>query len=149
VIRDMSMDEAIDAMLNNVKVRLEGWYCKPSDFGYFAYAPVAMEKYLKRLEEQKRREAEKSAMANGSNYVGTIGARDTFNIKEAVLLTSFDGYYGKTFLYRFIDKTGNVLVWFASTTLDTDHVSKIKATVKDHTEHDGVKQTVVTRVKVA
>ena len=37
---------AIDARLNNVQARLKGLFCKPSDFGYFAYAPTAIEWFI-------------------------------------------------------------------------------------------------------
>lgn len=152
IIKNMSLDDAITNYLNNVQVRLqfEYAYCKHSDLGYFAFAPVAVEKYLERMEKQRQRDAERNAMSASSDYVGTIGQRTEFNIKEAKLLTSFENYYGVTFLYRFIDENDNVLVWFASSPLeDSSEVSKIKATVKDHSERDGVKQTIITRVKVA
>ena len=147
-IEAMNVDVAVVNCLNNVQSRVKGFYCKPSDFGYFAFAPVAYERYLKRIEEQKRREAEKDAMGALSEYVGTIGERTDFAVKECKLLTTFDSDFGTTFLYRFIDKADNVLIWFASTTIETEGVSQIKATVKNHTERDGVKQTIVNRVKV-
>ena len=147
-IKALSLDEAVDARLNNVQTRINGWYCKPSDFGYFAYAPLAYEKYVERIEKQKRRDAEKNALSNSSKYVGTVGERREFNVKECKLLTSWYNNYGETFLYRFIDTNDNVLMWFASSTID-DSARKIKATVKDHNERDGVKQTIITRVKIA
>ena len=142
----MDTEEAVEALLNNVQVRLKGFYCKPSDFGYFAYAPIAYRKHMEHIEEMKRRAEEHDAISAQSKYVGTVGERATFEIKDAKLLTTIFGMYGTTFLYRFLDADGNVLIWFASTSFDTS-ATKIKATVKDHSEHDGVKQTVLTRVK--
>ena len=59
----------------------------------------------------------------------------------------------------FTDTDGNVLVWFASKPLervnengvyeDVTEVSHIRATVKEHNERDGVKQTIITRCKAA
>ena len=147
-IANMSLEEAIDARLNNVQTRVKGFYCKPSDFGYFAYAPVAYAKYMERKAAQARRESERNALAGQSEYVGTVGERREFFVKETKLLTTFFTDYGMTSLYRFIDEQGNVLVWFASSSLDNTNVRKIKATVKAHTERDGVKQTTITRVKV-
>lgn len=147
-IENMSIEDAVNARLDNVRTRIKGYYCKPSDFGYFAFAPLAYENMMKRIAKQKERDAERKAMSEASEYVGTIGERTVFNVKEAKLLTSWENQYGMTFLYRFIDENDNVLVWFASTTIDED-VAKIKATVKDHSERDGVKQTIITRVKVA
>jgi len=155
VIQTMDIEDAISAYLNNVQARLKGFYCKPSDFGYFAYAPVAYEKYLKKLEEKERRENEREELSMNSEYIGTVGERAEFDIKGIKMLTSFATNYGYTYLYRLIEKNDNVMVWFASNTLedaDFDKLEKggkIKATVKAHSERDGVKQTVITRVKVA
>ena len=74
------------------------------------------------------------------------------------LLTSWETQYGMTYLYKMVDENGNVFIWYASKRFgkfDPDGAwedfsqAKIKATIKDHTERDGVKQTVVTRCKVA
>ena len=152
----MPLEEAIDAKLNNVQVRLQGLYCKPSDFGYFAYAPTAYKKHMERKAEKERRAKEQATIGEKSAYVGTVGERMDFDIKEMRLLTSFPSDYGYTYLYRFIDKDDNVLIWFASSAMgkwvngewvDAQNIEKIKATVKSHSERDGVKQTIITRVK--
>ena len=72
-----------------------------------------------------------------------------FTVKEAKYITSWETIYGMTHLYKFVTVDGNVLVWFASSMIDIDDVHKLKGTVKDHTERDGIKQTVITRCKVA
>ena len=152
----MTLDEAIDARLNNVQVRMKGFYCKSSDFGYFAYAPTAYNKYMERKAEKERRAKEQATIGEKSHYVGTVGERINFDIKDMRLLTSFPTDYGYTYLYRFIDKDDNVLIWFASSSMgkwvngewkDAESVNKIKATIKAHSERDGVKQTILTRVK--
>lgn len=155
-IKAMSIEEAVEARLSNVKVRVDGGYCKAEEFGYFAYAPLAYEKHLKRMEYNKQKEQKRQQMASTSEYVGEIGKRDVFSVKEFKLITSFPTDYGTTFLYQFIDNNDNVLVWFASSPMmdkeykDITEVKKIKATVKNHSERDGVKQTIINRVvKVA
>ena len=144
----MSIEEAIDARLNNVQARMKGMYCKSSDFGYFAYAPTAYNKYMERKAEKERRANEQATIAEKSDYVGTVGERINFDIKDMRLLTSFESAYGYTYLYRFIDKNDNVLIWFGSNMID-ESPKAIKATVKAHNEREGVKQTIITRVKVA
>ena len=57
--------------------------------------------------------------------------------------------YGTTFLYRFVDDAGNVFVWKASGAYNVFDGVTIKGTVKDHSEYQGVKQTVLTRCKIA
>ena len=151
-IKAMSIDEAVNARLNNVQVRINADYCKDDDFGYFAYAPLAYENHLKHVEYTQKKEEARQKMASTSEYVGEIGKRDVFEVKEMKLITSFPTDYGTSYLYQFIDHADNVLIWFASSPMmDKDYkeiteVSKIKATVKAHSERKGVKQTVLNRV---
>ncbi len=146
-IIEMNDDDACRFLLDNTKVLLNNVYCKASHFGYIAYAPVAYEKYREEMVRRAARAAERATEAEVSHYVGTIGERLTFKVADMRLLTSWDNDYGRTYLYKFLDDAGNVLIWFASKTIDT--ATTIKATVKDHTERDGVKQTIITRCKAA
>lgn len=156
VIRAMSKDDAIDANLNNVKTLIECGYCKHSHFGYLAYAPLAYERYLKKLASAAEREAAKEIERSASQYVGEIGKRIVIEVAEMRLLSSWESYWGYTYLYKFVDTKGNVMVWFASKPFervnengafeDVINPSKIKATVKAFNERDGVKQTILTRV---
>ena len=101
------------------------------------------------MKREERKNKEREQMGAQSEYVGTVGERYTFPVKEIKLLTSFFNDYGEVFLYRFIDTDDNVLMWFASSKLKDDNATAIKATIKAHNERDGVKQTILTRVKVA
>ena len=162
-VKIMDDDDAIDNLLDNFKTLALNGYCKSNHFGYVAYAPVAYDKYIKKMEERKVKEQQRQAQADTSDYVGTIGKRMNFDIASFELVTSWEGQWGWTYLYKFIDTNGNVLVWFASSIfghevlrdgvawdfVPYENVSRIKATVKDHNERDGVKQTVINRVKVA
>lgn len=137
------------AVLPNVKTLLEAGYCKDSHFGYIAYAPTEYKKLMKRREEQRQREAEAEAARKSSEYVGEVGKRIEVEVKDATLVTSWETDWGMTHLYKFIDTNGNVLVWFASSMIDDNDIHKVKGTVKAHNERDGIKQTVLTRCKVA
>ena len=148
-IAAIDRDDAVDANLGNVQALIESQYCKANHFGHLAYAPIAYEKYLTEMERRKAREAAINAQREASGYVGEVGKRIDLSIAEMKLLTSWETQWGMTWLYKFTDTDGNVLVWFASRPLDTEGVNRIRATVKDHTERDGVKQTVITRCKVA
>lgn len=161
-IDEMDVDTAFDANLNNVKTLLKYGFCKASDFGYIAYAPRAFQVYMERLERKKAREAEK-AVERISEYVGEIGQRMTVEVKEVALVTSWETAYGTTYLHKLVDTNGNVLIWYASKIFghwveDKNGAEswepyrgqmKIKATIKDHTERDGIKQTVITRCTAA
>lgn len=133
-------------------------YAKIKHIGRLAYMPLAYDRYIERKEREAKRIAEAEAARNSSEYVGEIGKRMEFNIAEMKLLSSWETQFGMTHLYKFITTDGNVLIWFASSTFGDwtkdgrrwiafESVSKIKATVKDHNERDGVKQTIITRCK--
>lgn len=88
-----------------------------------------------------------------SQYVGTVGKREAFG--TATVAFTFDNtrsYGGRECvgtLVIFDDANGNVLVWAASGEPDLkkgDVVTITNATVKDHTEYKGTKQTKITRV---
>ena len=152
-------DEAFTANLNNVQSLIASEYCKANHFGRIAYAPIAYEKYREEMERRAEREARRNAERAASNYVGEVGKRIDLDIAEMKLLTSWETQWGCTWLYRFIDTNGNILVWFASKPLervnangayeDVTEVHHIRATVKEHSERDGVKQTIITRCKAA
>jgi hypothetical protein len=158
-IAEIDEDDAFTANLNNVQSLIKSEYCKRSHFGYIAYAPVAYEKYLEEMKRRAEREAARNAERNASEYVGQVGKRIDLDIADMKLVTSWETQWGMTWLYKFTDTDGNVLVWFASKPLervnengvyeDVTEVSHIRATVKEHNERDGVKQTIITRCKAA
>lgn len=102
-----------------------------------------------------------------SKYIGEVGKR----IKITATLVndySFTNTFGwteqTTTIYTFRDEDGNVYCWKTSGNLGMDKVNDrddyyrdfvcrgdtftCKATIKEHSEYKGTKQTVVTRVKV-
>lgn len=102
-----------------------------------------------------------------SEYIGEVGKRISIT---ATLINdySFTSYYGRmpqeTTIYTFKDKDNNVFCWKTSGSLGMDKTDKrdnyyrefvrrgdtftCKATVKEHSEYKGTKQTVLTRIKV-
>ena len=157
-IKGLSDEDAIRYLLSDTRTLIRTEYCKSSHFGYLAYAPVAYEKYVEAMKRKAEMEAKHDA-EKASEYVGEVGKRQVFEIADMKLITSWETQFGRTFLYKFADTHGNVLVWFASSLMlkenekggydEITSVSRIKATVKAHNERDGVKQTIINRVKVA
>ena len=82
-------------------------------------------------------------------YVGEVGQKLTILAEKAKLVTSWDGYYGTTWLYSFTDASGNVFIWKSSRCIEVKDGMKLKGSVKEHREYDGIKQTVMTRCSVA
>ena len=122
-----------------------GGYAKVQQFGLLAYMPVAYERHQERM----ARKAAQEAAGAWSVFVGDVGQRITLKAATVALLSSWDGYYGTTWLYKFVDESGNVYIWYASRPCTAEDGATIKATVKDHNERDGVKQTIVTRCCIA
>lgn len=146
VILAFDQAQAYQNSLDNVWVLLRSGYCKCSHFGYIAYGPLAFDRYKQRLAREAEWEAAKNAERQASDYVGKVGERITVDVADVKLLTSWEGEWGFTFLYKIIDTAGNVLIWYASRTIE--EAKKLRATVKDHSERDGIKQTIVTRCSV-
>lgn len=116
------------------------------------FGNVGNKKLEKRNEELKEEAAK-------SNYVGNDG--DKFDKLELTFDStfSFETAYGFTNLIKFLDKDGNVLVWY--TQKPTNELSSdgkplnkgdkviLKGTIKGHKEYHSEKQTLITRCKIA
>lgn len=83
--------------------------------------------------------AEKAAK---SNWIGTVGERRAFSLTVRHVVT-LDGIYGTSYLHIMEDIDGNVVI-YKGTKLYEGFVI-IKATIKEHGERDGVKQTKIAR----
>ena len=51
-------------------------------------------------------------------------------------------------MYKFRDVDGNVFIWWTSSSLNLDHVLTVTGTVSEHSEYEGVKQTLLKRCKL-
>jgi hypothetical protein len=107
----------------------------------------AVASYLRAMAKLEIKRVEKVT----SNHVGIKGER-----MKGLELTVTDSrgiasYYGDTILFKFKDAAGNVFSWFSSgqAQLTVGKTYKMDATIKDHTEYQGVKETQLTRAKVA
>lgn len=130
-----------------VPLTKQGW-AKRSHIARLAYIPVEWRKELERREKARERAAAHEAEL-GSGYIGEVGKRMNVKVHGGVCLSSWETMYGTTFLYKFYDENENVLVWYASGSVENvELVRELKATVKAHNEFNGVRQTVLTRCTV-
>jgi hypothetical protein len=107
--------------------------------------------YRREQDRLKVREREQAAGAN-SQYVGTIGKREVFELTLLDKPVARENEFGTSYRCEFKDQTGNLFVWWAS----DDPIRKfewaigtvrsVKATPKKHEEFRGVKRTIVNRV---
>lgn len=94
----------------------------------------------------KKEIAQENAIKAISQYVGEIGVRQEFTVTIKKVITG-EGYYGTWVLTISEDADGNVITYFNRIGYEGDKVT-FKATIKDHKERDGQKQTVVSRAKL-
>ena len=135
--------------IHNIKVLCANKLVAYGNINMLCSAIVCWNKNLER--EAKKAEREKAnAQIKDSKYIGEINDRIVCSINEWKILTSWETMYGVTRLYRFIDEDGNVIIWKTSKWLDdSKDYTTIKGTVKEHKDFNGIKQTELTRCKVA
>jgi hypothetical protein len=132
-----------------------------SEWGNLTEGQVrALEQALdQRVERIAERAAEREAKAALSSHVGAVGQRSDFALK-LVRKFSYDTAYGTTYGHVCDDADGNVVIYKGSTILGVEDADGgwrafvpgdqfvIKATVKAHSEWEGIAQTLVARPKV-
>lgn len=149
--------EAKNDYMHNLKVVASLEYIGWSNLGILVSLfpthdrEMAREAERRLREEQRLKELEQGKL---SDYVGEVGKRITRNIVSGKVVTSwtncYDGWHETTtFMYKFVDDEGNILIWKTSSDVDEHKVKQITGTVKEHNEFREVKQTILTRCKVA
>ena len=138
--------------LHNIRTIAQDGYATYKEIGL----AVSIVAYAFRERENKREKVERLARnkaraeASVSEHVGKVKERLTFNatLKYTKLIES---YYGTSMLTKWETEEGNVLTWFASNYPDVEIGEKVKltATVKAHSEYNGILETQVTRGKIA
>jgi hypothetical protein len=104
--------------------------------------------YNKAMERETNRL--KFAARPESNWIGEIGKRIQIIKVTCDKVIMNEGHYGVTGIHKMTDGSGNDLVWFASggEVIKAGETVHVSATVKDHSEYRGRKQTVLSRVTV-
>lgn len=138
--------EEWDSFMNNIKNTVTNVYCKPYN-GFVAYAVVAYEKEIVRMEAKAKKEAENAK----TDYVGNIGDKITVNV-EGRVVAGYDTQFGYTFIYKFTDETGKVYIWKTTKDIELNEDGKfigtVRGTIKEQNTYNGEKQNVLTRCKV-
>lgn len=80
-----------------------------------------------------------------SEYLGEVGDKIEFTATPKCVFSG-EGYYGITYIYIFETEKG-IVKWTTSKAIDVEKESTFKGTIKETTEYNGQKQTVVTRCK--
>ena len=117
------------------------------DFGLISsFVNTCLKQFAREAEIKQRNES------RTNEWVGNVGDRITIKVASARVLytkdNSYHSYYaGCSWVMEIIDTEGHTFKWSASTN-NIQEGNTIVATVKEHSEYKGVKQTVITRGKV-
>lgn len=128
--------------LYNINLVARSGYVKDKTVGLAASILAAYRRATGQVEEKKDRPV--------SQHIGAVGDKLELDI-QCKNVISVEGMYGATGIHKMEDDVGNQLTWFASggtNWLQEGERFRIKGTVKAHDEYKGVKQTILTRVKI-
>lgn len=143
--------EATNDYMHNLKVVCSLDYATYDKFGLLVSLFPTFNRDLE-IQEQRKLEAEQGKM---SEHVGNIGDKVNVDVESVKCITSWtnswDGYHEQTtYLWKIVGKDGNIFVWKTNKCMNEDKPPKsIKGTVKEHKVFREVKQTELTRCRIA
>lgn len=107
-----------------------------------------LRKLLGQIDTRAVVDAERAAKAAASQHVGVVGDRHRL-VLSVRLVRSFESAYGIIWLHVCEDVDGNVVVYKGSKELAArGETVTVDATVTEHGEREGVKQTIIKRPKI-
>lgn len=86
-----------------------------------------------------------------TEYYGEVGGKVKDITVQLTRFHAFEGKYGITHVLTMADGEGHVFTWFTSTFPKYevgDYFKISSATIKDHSEYNDIKQTVITRARL-
>jgi hypothetical protein len=140
--RDLEILSTTESYLANVNTIARCGYVQ------WRFAGIAASIYRAYLRATNQLDAATKSLSN--EHVGEAGKRIELTL-TCLDIFSKESAYGTTGVHKLRDEAGNDLVWFAShssTWLRPRGTYHVKATIKSHSEFNGRKQTVLSRVAV-
>lgn len=133
--------------MNNVKAIIQEGYVSEKHINILVSIVATYNRHIEKM-LKKQAEKELSELGLKNEHYGEVGKRQDFNLKCVACYVS-EGFYGITYINKLIDEEGRTFVWFTSTKgFEQGQEVTIKGTIKEHSEFNGEKQTVLTRCKV-
>lgn len=106
-----------------------------------------MERLFAQIDGRAAKEAQRAADAAKSNHVGTVGER--IIIEGTIFFTTdYETDYGTTYVTGIKDAAGNIFIQKGVAIGRKGEDIQIKATIKEHSIREGVKQTIISRPKI-
>ena len=143
----LNQDCADNNYIHNLQVIMKSEYISHNEWNLLVSSIRCYDRYLEAVKETEIRERNREQELK-SRYVGEIKDKIDVDIEKCNLVTSWDNQFGWSGMYKFLSKDGDVFIWITSKDIDTDNVARLHGTVKDHSEYNGIKQTVLTRCKI-
>jgi len=132
--------DANNDYMNNLKIIAND--CCVDFRRHLGYAVSMVATYNKIMEKQS--EYEKKNIVN--EYFGEIKKRYDFDL-TVKRVNSFETEYGTKFIYTMNDSDGRIFVWFTMNDwYECGDEINCRATIKEHKDYKGLKQTIVTRL---
>lgn len=128
---------------HNLKVALGGEYLDTRNSGIAAAALLVYNRHIER--EVERRLTEEREAESVNEHVGQKGDRLDLVLTVERVFERSGGNYGPTFITKMRDADGRTFTWFGSYEIDRGAVVTGKWTVKNHSEYQGTKETILTR----
>lgn len=144
IVNDLSKSARSDYELNLCTL-VVGELTETRHLGLVCSAVSAYQRAMNKGIEYARKRVE----AAKSEFIGVKGDKFKDVPVSVQFVRSFDGAYGPVTLIKFADEKGNVLTWFASGDKRFEPGEKltISGTIKGQNEREGIKETMLTRVK--
>lgn len=99
----------------------------------------------RQIEFSATRKAEFAAKNATSQHIGTPGKREVFKL-TVQWSKSFEGTFGLSYIFGLRDASDNIVIYKGTKYLgDKGQAVNLKATVAEHGERDGAKQTIISR----
>jgi hypothetical protein len=137
--------------IHNIQLMLELGMVTSKSFGTLSFLPEGYTRYVQK--EEARVAREKAREQEKSEHYGVVGNRyKDIEVKSINLVTSWEGQFGYTYIYKIVTADDFVLTWKTGNYLyfeNGEKFSSITFTVKAHSEYRGQNQTEITRAKVA
>jgi hypothetical protein len=99
---------------------------------------------LAKIDGRAAIDAQRAVEKAASQHVGAVGERRTFTLTVKAV-PSFDTAYGTMYVHICRDEAGNTVIYKGKEIAEKGQKITLKATVKDHGERDGEKQTIISR----
>ena len=143
-------NERDDNYFHNMKVACALEYVSSDKLGLLVSAFPSYDRNLEYEAEKKARE-EKEALARAhSSWMGDVGDKVSFKIADFRVISSWGTQWGTTAVFKFVDEEGREATWKTSNWYDDGVIGKVlSGKVKELKEFRGIKQTELTRCKIA